>query len=308
MIILNNLFPVFALIGLGTLLRHLKLTDGAFLKASDRLVYFIFFPLMLFWKIGSAPALDSGTIDLLLAAICAVAVAYLISALCIQGFGVTRFAAGSFSQSCYRFNTYVGVAVIMNVAGESGVSRFGILIGFIIPIINVLAVSTLIWYSGQRIDWHQRVRITTRALVSNPLIIGCVAGIVYGRIGGAFPVFIDNTLRLAAMATLPLALLSIGGALTVKNLETHLGKAFLGCCVKLLALPLLGFFFLDLFDAGPLSFQVGMIFFSLPTSPAIMVLSSQLGSDTEFASAAIVLSTLLSFFSMSTVLLLMAQG
>jgi hypothetical protein len=38
-----------------------------------------------------------------------------------------------------------------------------------------------------------------------------------------------------------------------------------------------------------------MIFFALPTSPAIIVLSSQLNSDTKFASAAIVLSTLLSF-------------
>jgi predicted permease len=46
-----------------------------------------------------------------------------------------------------------------------------------------------------------------------------------------------------------------------------------------------------------------MLFFALPTSPAIIVLSSQLNSDTEFASAAIVASTLLSFFSMSTVLL-----
>jgi hypothetical protein len=44
------------------------------------------------------------------------------------------------------------MAVTMNALGEAGVSRFGILIGFLIPIINVLAVSTLIWYSGQTID------------------------------------------------------------------------------------------------------------------------------------------------------------
>jgi malonate transporter len=47
-----------------------------------------------------------------------------------------------------------------------------------------------------------------------------------------------------------------------------------------------------------------MLFFALPASPAIMVLSSQFNSDTEFASAAIILSTLLSFFSMSAVLLM----
>jgi hypothetical protein len=303
MLILNNLFPVFALIGLGALLKHIHLTGERFLRSSDRLVYFIFFPAMLFWKIGSAPSMDNGATDLIAAAICAVAVIYLVSAVCLKLFRVPHFAAGSFSQSCYRFNTYVGMAVIMNALGETGVSRFGILIGFIIPIINVLAVSTLIWYSGQTLDARERLRITLRALISNPLIIGCLAGMAYSRLVGEFPVFLDNTFRLAAMVALPLALLSIGGTLTLKNLKTHLGQAFLGSAIKLLMLPAVGWFFLNAFDASPLSFQVGMLFFALPASPAIIVLSSQLNSDTELASAAIVLSTLLSFFSMSAVLL-----
>jgi predicted permease len=304
MMILNNLFPVFALIGLGALLKHLQLTSEPFLKSSDRLIYFIFFPAMLFWKIGASPSADNGATDLIAAAICAVATVYLISAVCLKLFKVSNFAAGSYSQSCYRFNTYVGMAVVLNALGETGVSRFGILIGFIIPIVNVMAVSTLIWYAGPAIDARERLRITLRALISNPLIIGCLTGMAYSRLVGEFPVFLDNTFRLAAMVTLPLALLSIGGTLTLKTLDTHLGHAMLGSALKLLVLPAVGWFFLRTFDASPLSFQVGMLFFSLPASPAIIVLSSQLNSDTEFASAAIVLSTLLSFFSMSAVLLI----
>lgn len=304
MLILNNLFPVFALIGLGALLRHIQLTTQGFLKAVDRLVYFIFFPAMLFWKIGSAPSLDRTALDLILAAVCAVVAVYLISAVCLKLFRVSNFVAGSFSQSCYRFNTYAGMAVVMNALGEAGVWRFGILIGFLIPIINVLAVSTLIWYAGQTLNLAERLRITLRALASNPLIIGCLAGMAYSRFIGTFPVFLDNTFHLAAMVALPLALLSIGGTLTIRCLGDHLGHALLGALVKLLVLPIVGWFFLGVFGAEPLSMQVGMLFFALPTSPAIIVLSSQLNSDTQFASAAILLSTLLSFFSLSAVLLL----
>ncbi|BBO67527.1 hypothetical protein DSCA_14570 [Desulfosarcina alkanivorans] len=303
MIILNNLFPVFALIGLGTLLKYSHFIGESFLKASDRLVYFIFFPVLLFWKIGSAPPVDSSATDLIVAAICAVCTVYLISAICLKLFKVPRFAAGSFSQSCYRFNTYAGMAVSMNALGEAGASRFGILIGFIIPIINVLAVSTLIWYSGQTINMRERLRITLRALVSNPLIIGCLTGMAYSQTVGEFPVFLDNTFRLAAVVALPLALLSVGGTLTLKNLKAHLGHAFLGSAIKILVLPISGWLFLNAVGASTLSFQVGMLFFALPASPAIIVLSSQLNSDTEFASAAIVLSTLLSFFSLSAVLM-----
>jgi predicted permease len=258
---------------------------------------------MLFWKIGSAPVADSTAMDLVGAGLGAVIIVYLISAVCLKLFRVPVFVAGSYSQSCYRFNTYVGMAVVMNALGGAGVARFGILIGFLIPFINVLAVSTLIWYSGHAIGIRDRLRITLRALVSNPLILGCLAGMVWSRLVGDFPVFLDNTFRLAATVALPLALLSIGGTLTLKTLRHHLGHAFLGTFIKLMVLPLVGWLCLTAVDASRLSFQVGMLFFTLPTSPAIVVLSSQLNSDTEFAAAAIVLSTMLSFLSMSAVLL-----
>ncbi|MFZ0447992.1 MAG: hypothetical protein WAL98_02010 [Desulfatiglandaceae bacterium] len=42
--------------------------------------------------------------------------------------------------------------------------------------------------------------------------------------------------------------------------------------------------------------------FALPTSTAIYILSSQLNSDTELASASVVLSTILSFASLTVAL------
>jgi uncharacterized membrane protein YvlD (DUF360 family) len=47
-----------------------------------------------------------------------------------------------------------------------------------------------------------------------------------------------------------------------------------------------------------------LIFFTLPASTAIYVLSAQLNSDTELASAAILVSTVLSFISLSVVLVM----
>jgi predicted permease len=47
-----------------------------------------------------------------------------------------------------------------------------------------------------------------------------------------------------------------------------------------------------------------MVFFALPTSTALYVLSSQLNSDTELASASIALSTFLSLVSLSAALLI----
>ena len=304
MMVLNSLFPVFALLMAGNLMKRYRLSNEAFLKTSDQMVYFIFFPTMLFWKIGGAPSLSAADAKLCLAALSALFFIYFLSCLAIRVFNVTAFQAGSFSQSCYRFNTYIGVAIVMNAIGTNGVRLFGILIGFLIPVINVLAVSTLIWFSGKSFTPMDRVRITVRAIISNPLILACIAGIFYANFVGFFPVFLENSFQLMSYATLPLALFSIGGVLTLENLKGHFKVALLGSIIRLIIYPVTGFFFLKWFGITELAFKVGMIFFTLPTSSAIYVLSSQLNSDTELASASIVLSTLMSFISLSIVLLM----
>jgi hypothetical protein len=174
----------------------------------------------------------------------------------------------------------------------------------IIPLINALAVSTLTWFSNKQILPGKRVVQTVRALISNPLIIACIGGAVYAEWQSGFPQFIDNTLQLASYVTLPMALLSIGSILTYNRLQTHFKLALVACMFKLLVLPIIGFLFLRVFGVAGLSFKVGMIYFALPTSTALYVLSSQLNSDTELASASIALSTVLSFFSLSVALLL----
>ena len=304
--IIQHLFPVFALIALGAALKRFGLTNDAFLSITDRLIYFIFFPILLFWKIGAATqTFTPEAARLYLSAIGTVICIYILSTLYIWLFRVQAFQAGTFSQSCYRFNSYVGMAVILSVLGESGVARFGVLIGLVIPLINVLSVTTLIWFSATPGNLGQRLRTTIISILTNPLVIGCAAGLIYAAWINRFPIFIENTLRLGASVTLPLALLSIGGNLTPQTLRRHLGLATAGAAFKLVLLPAVGYLFMRLAGVTDNYLAVGMLFFALPTSTSIYVLSAQLKSDTEFASAAIVLSTGLSFITLSVVLWLL---
>lgn len=289
---------------LGILLRRQGMTSEVFLNQSDRLIYYIFFPVLLFWKIGAASHATAEVWKFCLVCVGVVVSMFLLSTLVMRLFRISSFKAGSFSQSCYRFNTYIGVAVVLNAFGEEGIAMFGVLLGMVIPIINLFAVSMLIWHSGREMESRQRVRVLARSLAGNPLILGCLAGLCYSRLVGHFPLFINNTLALISMVTLPMALLSIGGALTFEGVRKNLAPALLAATCKLLILPVSGYLALSCFGIEGLGFKVGMLFFSLPASTAIYVLSSQLNSDLELASSAIVLSTLLSFFSLSVALLL----
>ncbi|MCG8634694.1 MAG: AEC family transporter [Desulfobacterales bacterium] len=304
MIVLNTLFPLFALLLLGSILKRRGITSDLFLKTADRLVYYIFFPVMLFWKVGGSVSSGSSSTGLCLAGILAVGIVFFLSLAYIRYGGVGSFQAGSFSQAAYRFNTYIGMAIVVAVLGQEGVRHFGILIGFLIPVINVMAVSVLIWYSNQSLPTGEKIRFFIKALISNPLILGCAGGILVSRADISFPVFLNNTFALISSVTLPLALISIGGTLSFSGFARFGKPALAAAGFKLLALPVIGFLLLHLFGVSGIPFKTGMIFFCLPTSTALYVLSAQLNSDLEMASTAIMISTMLSFVSLSVALIL----
>ena len=303
MIILDTLFPIFALLCLGRILKQTGITTDLFLKTADRLVYYIFFPVMLFWKVGSATGQVASALGLLGAGFIGVGLVCLLSLVYIARTRMPGFQAGAFAQSAFRFNTYIGMAIILGVLGEDGVRYFGILIGMLIPCINVAAVSILIWYSGEKMPWPRKLKIFSRALLSNPLILGCASGLMVSGTGFHFPGFMANTFALMSSVTLPLALISIGGTLSFNGVAQHWRTALAAAGLKLAVLPLAGFLCLVILGVDGTAFRVGMIFFCLPTSTALYVLSAQLNSDVELASVAIMLSTLLSFISLSVGLL-----
>lgn len=305
--IINHLLPVFSLIILGAVLKKFKFTDQQFFAASNRMIYFIFFPVMLFYKIAGGGGHSQIDLRFILCAASAATTIWAASLLLIVVLKIPSFQAGTFSQTSYRFNTYVGMAVIIGLLGSEGAEIFAIMIGFIIPYINFLAVSTLIWFSGKRRDQTPKIMFIAKSLCLNPLIIGCFLGIGYRACWSTIPTAIERTLNLASSVTLPLALLSIGGTLSLTQLKDNLSLSLIAGTLKFLVYPLIGFAMLKIFGISGITFKVGLIFFALPTSTAIYILSSQLWSDTKLASASIFISTILSFFSLSVVLLFIAN-
>lgn len=308
MIVLNSIVPVFALIVLGRILGRIKFLKDDVFKANDRLVYYILFPALLFWKVGDADPGNTLKWPLISVVVGILFSAYIISILYIRLSGMPRKMAGAFSQCCYRFNTFVGLAVILSILGDEGIKQFGVLISIVIPVLNVMAVSTLIWYSESSYSLDQKVRLFIKELIANPLIIGCLSGLLFSFTGFQFPVFMSKSFQLLTSATLPLALLSVGNSLTFDNIKDYFSGALVCSIIKNAYIPIAGYVALTVFEIHGIQFLVAMVFFAMPTSVAAYILSSQLNSDPDMASACIVSSTISSFFSLSAVVMISHQG
>ena len=131
--ILNIVLPVFVVIALGYLLRRLQLIDATFLFQTNRLIYYIALPILLFYKIGTADFSPTSTPPSSSARR-----RPLPSPSCFRTATPPSPLSARRSRHLqpggFRGNlAYVGLAIVINAYGEAGFTRAGILMGFLSP-------------------------------------------------------------------------------------------------------------------------------------------------------------------------------
>lgn len=303
---LTLVLPVFAIIGLGGLLRRLKLVDQSFLQQSNRLIYWVFLPLLLFYKIGTADFGASFNGAMVLGAMGALLLGALFSYLLAVLRGYPACDRGAFSQGAFRGNlAYIGLPMVLSAYGEAGFARAGMLLGCLVPLINLCSILVLALPHFGR---QQSLRKTPwrDTLLYNPLIIGAATGLLWSYLALPLPEWCRRTLDLITAVTLPLALLTIGGSFSLRHLQGNLARAGLASACKLAGLPLLNMFVLGLLGVTGTDLGIALLMAGAPTAVASYIVAHELGGNARMAATIIVLSTLFSALSYTLLLLYLA--
>lgn len=295
--------PVFLVIVLGTLLRRLHLMDDHFLQQTNKLVYVVFLPLLLFHRIGQADFNVFFNPGLVIGSSLAIAAGFFVS----YGYAGLRAYSGpikgSFSQGSFRGNlAYVGLAICMNAYGEQGLTSAGILMGFLVPVLNFFAILALLLpHQGRRqadtTNW-------LRQLALNPLIIASFLGLIWSFFELPLPIIIDRALDISSGLALPLALLAIGGGFSLARLKGDMQIAGLATAIKLALLPLMATIILISFGVRGMDLAIGILMAGTPTATATFIMAHQMKGDAELAGSIVMLSTLLSALSYTLILLI----
>lgn len=299
--------PVFLIIGLGTLLKQLKLFDDRFLHQTNRLVYVVFLPLLLFHKISSANFTQFFNLPLVLGSSLVIVLGFCVS----YGYAAwRRYPAaihGSFSQGAFRGNlAYVGLAICLNAYGETGLTSAGILMGFLVPVLNLFAILAL------TLPHRHQARADAPGwlgqLLLNPLIIASFLGIAWSFWELPVPVIIDRSLQIASGLALPLALLAIGGSFSLRRIRGDLQPAALSSAIKLFLLPLLALLLLKSFGVSGRDLGIGILLAATPAATATYIMAYELKGNAELAGSIVMFSTLASAVSYTLILLLMKSS
>ena len=296
--------PVFLVIALGQVLFQCKLLDERFLQQTNKLVYVVFLPLLLFHKIGKADFAIFFNGPLVIGSSLVILIGFLVT---FSYSGIRNYppaARGSFCQGAFRGNlAYIGLAICLNAYGEDGLTRAGILMGFLVPVLNLFAILALLLPHRSNGDNHNSNWLAQ--VVLNPLIIASFLGIIWSYWALPIPVIIDRALGITTGLALPLALIAIGGSFSMQRLKGDLRLAGLATLIKLILLPLFAALLLLLLNVDGTDYGIGILMAGTPAATATYIMAHQMKGDAELAGSIVMLSTLCSAISYTIILLLL---
>ncbi len=290
------IIPIFLLILLGAGMRRWFGLREDFWPQLDRLIYYVFFPALLFHSLSHFK-IDLGAATPMLM----VATLYMCAGMGLGYLAKFLFRApakvfAATFQSAFRFNSYVGLAIAGGLHGQDGLAAIGLLMGFMVPIANVASVLMLARHSESH--WLKEILL-------NPLIIATAGGIAFSLAGVQLPAVINTTLGLLSQASLPMGLIAVGAGLRLQGLHTERGTLWYGVTIKLLILPAIAWGLTILLGLSGVYFNIAVLMAALPVSTVAYVLAKRMGGDGDTIAAQVMLTTLLAALTLPVWLLLM---
>jgi hypothetical protein len=297
------LFPVFAVILCGFAAGKFAVLGRGGAEPLNRFVYFFALPPLLFRLTTQAGLDELLNLPFLFAFVGGVLATL---ALAVAG-GYFLFGRRALTLAFHAFaaafgNTaYMGVPLFIAAFGPRGA----------LPAIVATVASNLLLVGGAVAiaELHRApgraMRGLALALLRNPLLIAPLLGILVSSAGIALPKPLGALLDLAAAAAVPAALFAIGLSLADHPLDG--GAAELGwlCALKLLVQPAATWLLAGIFAPDPLWTKAAVLLAGMPVGALAFVVTRQYGVFYERASAAVVLSTLLSMLTLGTLLALL---
>lgn len=292
--LVNAILPIFIVIFIGFFLKKAVFFDDPFVRILNRLVYQVLLPVLVFWEIARSPFQTSFNPRLVVVTYAAMGVLWLAIQAAGKIFRLGPALVGSFNQGSFRGNlAYIGLAVAANVYGAPGLSKAGVLAGFMIPFMNFFSILGLPGSSGPR--WTGRAwALPLESIFFHPLILASFGGLLVSYFSWPFPAMIAGTLRLLSGLSLPLALLSLGASLSFRGIGDYRLWTTLAVFLKLLFLPLLGLLLLQAFGITGLDYRVTVLLLACPTAVVTYIMAVELGGEPDLAASIVMISTLLS--------------
>lgn len=295
---LNATIPIFLMMLLGMLFRKLGWMDEVFAAKMNKFVFLVPLPVLLFEQLATVDFSEVWDIKFILFCFVVTAISITISTL-ISLLWKDRSIKGEFIQATYRSSAaLLGIAFIQNIYGTAGMAPL-MIIGSV-PLYNIMAVVVLSFFKPGNNSFDKAlVKKTLKGIVTNPIIIGIVAGFVWSALKLPMPLILHKTVSSIGATATPMGLMSMGATFEMKKATSKMKPTLAAVFMKLV-----GFCAIFLPVAAMLGFRneqliAILVMLGSATTVSSFVMARNMGHEGTLSSGVIMLTTLLSAFTLT---------
>ncbi len=295
---LNATMPIFLMMLLGVLFRRLGWIDEVFASKMNKFVFLVPLPALLFEDLATVDFVQVWNLKFVLFCFVATFLSIAIAA-AVSFLWKDRSIQGEFIQASYRSSAaLLGIAFIQNIYGDSGMAPL-MIIGSV-PLYNVMAVVVLSFFQPEKKKLDRQVWVNTlKGIVTNPIIIGIVAGLLWSALRLQMPAILEKTVsNIGAVAT-PMGLMAMGATFDIRKAFGKAKPAITASVMKLV-----GFAAIFLPAAVWMGFRQEelvaiLIMLGSATTVSCYVMARNMGHEGTLTSSTVMLTTLFSAFTVT---------
>lgn len=295
---LNATVPVFLMMLLGLLFRKIGWIDEAFASKMNKFVFTVPLPVLVFNDLATVDFNQVWDLKFVLFCFCATVISIAIAA-GISCLWKDKTVQGEFIQSSYRSSAaLLGIAFIQNIYGTAGMAPL-MIIGSV-PLYNIMAVVVLsLFQPGQKGLDRSVLKKTLHGIVTNPIIIGIAAGLLWSALKLPMPHIMEKTVTSIAGIATPMGLMAMGAAFDIRKAFAKVKPAVTASVIKLA-----GFCALFL----PVAVQMGfreeklvaiLVMLGSATTVSSFVMAKNMGHEGVLSSSVVMLTTFFSAFTLT---------
>ncbi len=295
---LNATVPIFLMMVLGYVLHEIGWMDDEFASKMNRFVFRVPLPVLLF---GDLAAVDFAQVwNMKFVSFCfGVTVISIAVSAGISFLWKDRSIQGEFIQASYRSSAAIlGIAFIQNIYGTAGMAPL-MIIGSV-PLYNVMAVLVLsLFKPGQRGLDRDVMKTTLWGIVTNPIILGIAAGLLWSALRLPMPQIMGKMISSVGGVTTPMGLMAMGAAFDLRRAFAKVKPAVTAAFIKLI-----GFCAVFLPAAVRLGFREEelvaiLVMLGSATTVTCFVMAKNMGHEGVLSSSVVMLTTLFSAFTLT---------
>ncbi len=304
--VLLNLIPIFLIIAVGWVTRITAFVTPDQWNGFERVTYHILLPALILTTLAMAnltrlPLANIGltllTPVLLLALLLFMLRPWLARHLDVDGPAFTSVLQGSI-----RWNSFIALALALQLYGKEGGAVAAVGFGVLIPVVNLICAFALARHGSTPTTPGLGSLLLT--LIKNPFVWSTFGGIFINLVGLPVPSPLASFGDILGRAALAAGLLLVGSGLDLATLRRPGHGLLLALGLRQFAVPLMtGMLGLSLgLPAVPLA--VCVVCAAVPTAAASYVMARQNGGDAVLMASIITLQTLASAVTLPLMLVL----